>query len=156
VGRRSEVKPAGLSILVWFVVIYININKFAPSNFVVSLSRIIMNRTWSRFGVVRQIWWTCQSLIFFKIWIRVVIVLLSPSTRQPLIGPCNILSFSAYAIPSMSSYHVSAMSSFHITIWTIRVPRGTILLVHGLVQKCQNRVTHGSLWCCHITMLTSC
>jgi hypothetical protein len=36
-----------------------------------------------------------------------------------------------------------------------RLPRGTILLVHGSLRKCQNCVTHSSLWCCHITTMTS-
>jgi len=81
------------------------------------------------------------------------------TTWQPTIGPRQPTVQS----PATSTYelpHQCAKSTCHVTIcsttWLYGLPRGTFLLVHGMTQKCQKWGTCGSLWCCHITMLTSC
>jgi hypothetical protein len=55
-----------------------------------------------------------------------------------------------------SSYHVSRHVTVRSSMWLYRLPRGTFLLVHEMTRKCQKWVTRGSLWCCHVTMMTSC
>jgi hypothetical protein len=61
---------------------------------------------------------------------------------KPLTGPC----FPCHVIMPHVTCHVI------MPIRLYGLPRGTILLVHGSTQKCQNWVTRGSLWCCHVTM----
>jgi hypothetical protein len=110
-----------------------------------------------------QIWQTHQILYFFEIYItgchwefsqcHMASNHWSTSTIVP--SPCHVSVQSANSTchiivqTSMSAYHINTTSIY-------RLPHGTILLVPEMNQKCQILVTRGSLWCCHITIITSC
>jgi hypothetical protein len=131
-GGGPGVKPVGLPLLVWFVVVYLNINKVSLPTLVVALSRILTNRTWLDLAWATRFGGPANPYLFFKNQIRVVIVLLVPATWKPLIGPCGSLPFghTIYChVSATSSYGLSthhAMSLYE----PYRLPRGTILLVH--------------------------
>jgi hypothetical protein len=93
--------------------------------------------------MVRQIWRT-RPPFFFKFCSQVVLVHFPPTTCWPLIG-------THFPLPSQN-----ATSAHHLIIprHLYGLPHGTIRLVHESVQKHQNWVTCGSLWCFHVIMLT--
>jgi len=64
---------------------------------------------------------------------------------QPLIGP-------HYPLPSYHATLVRHINMPHQPYRLYGLPHGMILLVHRSVQKANNRVTCGFLWCCHISM----
>jgi hypothetical protein len=112
-----------------------------------------------------------KPYFFFKFWIRAVIGNFPTATWQPLIGPCGSLPFDHVIhcsvslpcqchiivwMPHHANHHAMSLPHHATSLYgPYGLPRGKILLVHGLVQKCQIWVTRGSLWCCHVTMLTS-
>jgi hypothetical protein len=107
-----------------------------------------------------------NPFFFLNFRSRVVIGHFPTATWQPMIGPRG-----NHLLDHVNHCHHPAMSHAHITVQChfscqlilpchhatslyqlYGLPRGKILLVHGMAQKCQIWVTRGSLWCCHITM----
>jgi hypothetical protein len=73
----------------------------------------------------------------------------------PFIGPRHYTTWTYHIIFSTSTYHITCRVVVRSATLLYGLSHGTFPLVHRLAKNFQNRVTHGSLWCCHIIMMTS-